>query len=355
MMQVPQDQSHEMQNILEGSKELLIGLPKSPSLDEVAAALSLYLVLSSKGKQVKVVCPSEMTVEFNQLIGVDKITSVVNGGNGRNLVISFPYEEGSIEKVSYNIENATFNLVIEPRENYPLITPDVIRYSFGGGNTDAIITVGISSLSDLDNLYQANQDLFSNKPVINIDIKNNNQRFGKVNLVDPSASSVSELLLYLFSQIGLQLDPDTSTNLLNGITHGSQYFTSQETSISTFEAATICLRNGARKIGYQESAPTSHQAQTSSFFSPTATRQSYPPKPAQTRTQIPAYSPSPNQLPRHQTGIKMPTPRTQQSYSTGSTQKPSQPQQTVRQKSQSGSDAPPDWLKPKIYKGSTLL
>ena len=65
---------------------------------------------------------------------------------GKNLVISFPYQEGSIEKVSYNIENDKFNLVIEPRENYPVITPEMIKYSYGGGNTDLIITVGTSQL-----------------------------------------------------------------------------------------------------------------------------------------------------------------------------------------------------------------
>lgn len=340
MISISNDYINQTRTLLEEAKEITIALPKSPTFDAVAAALSLYVALSSRGKQITVVCPDQMTVEFNQLVGIDKVKNSLNGTQGKNLVISFPYQEGSIEKVSYNIENATFNLVIEPRENYPVITPDVIQYSYSGGNTDVIITVGTVKLSDLQSLYTNNQSFFTDKPIINIDSSNENTSFGRINIVEPNVSSISELTVILLSQLGLPLDPDTTTNLLAGVNAGSNNFTSKETTAETFEAAAICLKNGARKIplissGFSQSLQQSPQ--TSSF-----------PRPFKTsfQQQQTTTAPQPqSSLKQPFMGTKTYPPKPKASPQFAPAQPQKQPQK----------EAPPDWLKPKIYKGSTLL
>lgn len=265
-----------------------------------------------------------MIVEFNHLIGVDKVTNNVSNGQGKNLVISFPYQEGSIEKVSYNIENDTFNLVIEPREGYPLVTTDAIRFSNSGGNTDLIITVGVAQLSNLNNLYNNNQGLFSEKAVLNIDNNSQNARYGRVNVVDTNVSSVSEITIGLLSNIGIAMNADIATNLLAGLTSGSQNFASPQTQASTYEAAAMCIRSGARKIvPSQPVMPT--------FNKPIMTGKTQQPNPKQQPQFTPQVRPQQQQ----------PQPQFQQS--------PQQPQKKQT------NEAPPDWLKPKIYKGSTLL
>src|SRR3989344_7904293 len=190
MANLNRDNINQTRTILENAKSILIVLGQNPSYDAVASALSFYLSLSAAGKQISVVSPTEMTVGYNELIAVDKIGKTIGSDNGRNLIISFPYQEGSIEKVSYNIENDAFNLVIEPREGYPQITPELIRYSYGGGgNIDMIFTIDTPNLHYLQQVYQNNQGLFSEKPVINIDSHNQNSRYGKINIIDNSASS----------------------------------------------------------------------------------------------------------------------------------------------------------------------
>src|SRR3990170_5690812 len=166
MANLNRDNINQTRTILENAKSILIVLGQNPSYDAVASALSFYLSLSAAGKQISVVSPTEMTVGYNELIAVDKIGKTIGSDNGRNLIISFPYQEGSIEKVSYNIENDTFNLVIEPRDGYPSITSDMMRYtSAGNGSHDVIVTVGCSTISDLGQLLTANQNLLSEKPV----------------------------------------------------------------------------------------------------------------------------------------------------------------------------------------------
>ncbi|MBI3380010.1 hypothetical protein HY029_04605 [Candidatus Gottesmanbacteria bacterium] len=316
------DQTSQARSLLEGAKEVLIALPGNPSFDSVASALSFYLGLSARGVQVNVVCPDQMTVEFNQLVGVDKVTGNVSNSQGKNLVISFPYQEGSIEKVSYNIENDTFNLVIEPREGYPMITADAIRFASSGGNTDLIITIGISKLADLNQIYNNNQGLFAEKPIVNIDNSNQNTRFGKVNIVDTNISSISELTLSLFSNFGLTINNDTATNILAGMTNETDNFNSPQTQASTYEAAAQCLRSGARKISISKTFTPPSQPMIPSFNKPVMPK-------------------NPQQKPK----IQFP-PQIQP------TQPQPQPQQPKKQQS---NEAPPDWLKPKIYKGSTLL
>lgn len=370
MTTLPSDQVAGMRGFIESAADILIALGENPTVDSTASALALYLALSAQGKRVALVCPNQTTVEMSHLVGVDKISSTLSGGsNGKNLVISFPYEEGSIEKVSYNIEGTDFNLVIEPRENYPIITPEMIRYTFSGGNNDTIITINASQLDALQSIFQNNQGTFSEKPIINIDINPQNTRYGKSNIIDPTASSLSELMTNLLSQLGYQMDADIATNLLAGITKGTQNFSSQNTSAATFESAAICLKNGAQKL---EAAPNFSNYQ---FPSPAAGQF---PKPQRPMTNKPVSSPSP--FPRMQTSPQIPkmqqnmnqapqqplrkpyNPISQSPPSMQQQQRQQQPLSQVQREApasntqaQQKSDAPPDWLKPKIYKGSTIL
>lgn len=324
MAQVLSDHINQMRTILEKSQEVVIAISAKPTIDSMAASLSLYLALSSVGKHVNIISSQTPTVEFNRLVGIDKVGLALTDGNGRNLIISFPYQEGSIEKVSYNIENDTFNLVIEPREGYPAVTPEMMKYTFGGGKVDAIITIGCTTLESIGDIYHNNQEVFSEKPLLNIDTQRENTRYGKINIVDHSTSSNSELLISILSQMGFNLDSDMASNLLFGITSATQNFTSQRMNAETFEAAAICLKAGAQK-------PLS-QPQPQNTSSPSSF-----PFPKMTK---PPLSPIQNNKPKPPMPPMQHVPMQQ-------TPKPQNPQHH--------SDAPPDWLKPKIYKGSTLL
>lgn len=348
MTNIQSEQANQARSFLESAQDVLIVLPKGPSFDAVASGLAFYLALSSKGKRVSIACPDQMTVEFNRLVGVDKITDSINGGSSKNLVISFPYQEGSIEKVSYNIENEVFNLVVEPREGYPIVTPEMMRYSYSGGATDVIICIGGSSLSDFESIFNNNQGIFAEKPTVNIDINPQNNRFGKVNIVDPNSSSIAEITVSLFSLFGFTLDADNSTNLYAGIANGSVNFTSSQTNAGTFENAAICMRHNARKVN----VPIASTPNTPTYNKPAPSFDTFVKQPQKSTYQQPPIQPRPT--PYNPRPTSPPQVRNNPSFG----QKPVSSQQTppVNQKPPNqSSDTPPDWLKPKIYKGSTLL
>jgi len=231
------------QQALTSAQTILVTIPEKPKFDHVGAALALFLSLKKAGKTVAVASPDEMTVEFSSLVGVDKISQQPGG---KNLVISFDYIEDSIEKVSYNIDNHKFNLLIQPKAGLPPISPEKVSYNYSGGS-DLVFVIGAKRLEDLGSLYNQEKEAYQQKTVINLDIDPQNTQFGKINLFNPTASSCSEVVANLMANLKLPIDQDIATNLLLAIEKATQGFSSPNTSALTFEMVAFCLRVGGRR------------------------------------------------------------------------------------------------------------
>ncbi len=262
-MVFPQNEQLQLQQAISSAKEILIITPGKPPIDTMAASLALYLSLPNLGKQVSVVSPEPMTVDVGSLVGIDKVKSSL--GN-KNFIISLDYTEGSIEKVSYNIEGNKFNLVIEPRPGFSF-SKDKVDYNYSGTNADLFIVVGVARLASIGKFMQYVTS--SGKSIINIDNHRDNERFGKINLVYPGSGSVSEIVTSLLKQLGLPVDGDTATNLFSGLISATNSFTSPKTTPDSFEMAALLLRHGARNSAAaglpQESYYNQNQAPGAAF------------------------------------------------------------------------------------------
>lgn len=234
----------QIKNYLAGSNQILILTSQAPTIDGLAASLSLYLSLLAVGKKVNIACASQTTVEFNHLVGIDKVKLDLPSGN---FVISLDYVEGAIEKVSYNILGDKFNLVIEPKIGAPAFSSDKVRYSSGSTAADLVFVIGCSNLEQLGKFYTGQPDLFSKTTIFNLDYYQNNTAFGKVNLVDPTAFSVSEIATFFLKNLGLMINEDIATNLLTGMISATDNFSVQKSGPGTFEAAGVCLRAGGKR------------------------------------------------------------------------------------------------------------
>lgn len=311
------------QDSIAKAKNILVLLPANPTLDKAAAALSLFLSLKKQNKQVLVACSTPMTVGFNRLFSIDKITDKI--GN-RNLIISFDYLKDAIEKVSYNIENDKFNLVVEPRPGAQPLKTDKVNYSYAGTEADLIIVIGASRLEDLDSLYINEKKTFEKAQIVNLDYKRTNMRFGQLNLLDNKAASCSEIVADLLKRVNLPVDQDIATNILAGIEANTSNYQSPETSAKTFAAAAWCLENGAKKGYINFNRPT---FPTPAFLNPT-------PQATQSFPSIVNNVPS----------VPAPSPVT---YSS-----PAMPFQTPVQ-TNTQTQPPPDWFKPKIFKSNSVI
>jgi len=310
---------NSLKNIIDDSKSVMILLPTKPFFDQVAAGLSLFLALRSQ-KDVQITAPSPMVVEFNRLVGVNKITQEM--GN-KNLVIEFSdYKASDIERVSYDIVDGKFRLTVIPKPNVSAPEKGQIQLNYSGVSSDTVILVGGANESHFPAL--ASKDLAGAK-VAHIGAKDLSLSQDKkvISLAKP-ASSVSEIIASYLIEGGYEIDEDTATNLLMGIEEASSNYTADQVSAETFEITANLLRLGGRRHAGRTHADASDFPKGS----------------------IPGQEPQ-----RDATSVMQ--PQQDQSQQTQARPVDIQNQQVDRAENEDDQQPPQEWLKPKIYKGTT--
>ncbi|KKQ76712.1 MAG: hypothetical protein US98_C0028G0009 [Parcubacteria group bacterium GW2011_GWC1_38_6] len=234
---------NSLKNLIDSASSILILLPTKAYLDQVAAGLSLYLTLKSS-KDVAVSSPSQMTVEFSRLIGVDKISTEL--GN-KNLVITFPnYQATNIERVSYDIEEGQFKLSVIPKAGMTVPTSEQTNISYAGVKADLIILVGGANESHFPAI--STPDLKGVKIIhIGTRLLEVSSDAQIMSFARPGSSS-SELVGNLIKENDLSIDADIATNLLAGIEDGSKNFQSPDVTADTFSMFAQLLNMGGQRI-----------------------------------------------------------------------------------------------------------
>ncbi len=279
--------------LINKNNSFVICIGVNPPIDTISSALALYFGLTALGKNVNV-CASAQIPPQLPLIGTDKIKNKLTQ-DGDSLVVSFPYVEGAIDKVTYTIENGYFNLLIQPKESIHKLNPSQVKYGYTGGKIDTLITIDVPSLNYLGEIYTSNQQEFAGKDIINIDRHVTNTQFGTVNLVQHTISSTSEIILHILQSLSVEITPPVATNLYTGIISATNNFTAYTVNASTFENSALLLKSGASKK--QKAEPLNSSLRESSAM----------------------------------------------------------PEEFIEHKENNEDTTPQDWLKPKIFKGSSNL
>jgi hypothetical protein len=327
---------NKIKEVLAKYNAIAIAVPVDPMVDEMGAALALYLALKDMGKTVSIATPNTPLVEVSALVGIDQVRTTLGETSG-DLVVSFPYHEGEIEKVSYTRDDNYLNIVVKAGEKGLNFAENDVKFSRGTKAPEVLFAVGAARISDLGKLYDPT--VLKDTVVVNIDNKPDNQGYGDIVMVSNRFSSISEAVTNLLLTLGSQINLDIAENLMLGIATATNNFQDPRTSSLAFEMAGILMRNGALR-------PTSNQ----------------------TRQEMPAELPQENPLPQNPFQPK----KTFQSQPLPSFNQPKQnpqkvieriqdqlkqtPIQSVESKEGTGAatETPPDdWLAPKIYKGST--
>jgi hypothetical protein len=218
-------------------------LPQNPHTELLYAATAMYLAMTKNAKTPALACSTKVNAP---IFAVEKITSTL-GGMSENLIISFPYQDGSIDKIDYRISDGMFNLIVVPRQGFAQVRQEDVTFSTTGNQPDLIITLGVPSLDALGPLYTQNQQLIDSTPIVNIDRDSRNVQFGTHNIIDRYASSMSELVFQTLRAMEVQIDPESATNMHAGIMLATNNLTSPETSPLTYEIIGALLRLGALK------------------------------------------------------------------------------------------------------------
>ncbi len=285
--------AQRVKDLLSRSQRIAIAVGKNPSIDDMGAALALYLTLQAAGKTASVVAPAEPIVEVSNLVGINKVKTHLEG-DGADLVVSFPYKEGEIEKVSYTIENGFLNIVVKAGDQGLNFTEQDVKYSRGGGgHVDTLFVVGVPRISDIQSIFTP--DALKDVTIVNIDNKQDNQGYGDVVLVSTRFSSVSEQMAQLLLDMNMDPDIDAAQNLLDGIAFSTESFQSPRTSYLAFEMAGELMRLGAirsmrpaapqSQLQAQPARPAQQPQQQAGFQQPMRQNQPRPQQPQQPQQQ----------------------------------------------------------------------
>lgn len=231
----------EINSALANAKNIGILLPNDPDYDMVASSLALFLSLQKAGKKTSIASSSPMRVEFSHLVGLDKITNEMSGQG--NLTISIDYPLNNLEKVTLPDNSEKVNLVFRLKKGAPSIPTDKINFIQEGQLVELFFLIGGKDFSSFEKLVSFEE--IQKRNTISIH-QNQETSLGKTQINDPS-TSYSEIITAILVSLSLPSDQDIAQNLFLGLSKATLNFSTQVTSADTFEAASLCLRAGAKR------------------------------------------------------------------------------------------------------------
>jgi len=235
--------NNSFSSLVDSATGVLILLPTKPYFDQVAAGLALYLSLKDS-KDVSIMCPSPMLVEFNRLVGVNQI--VTEAGN-KNLTIKFTgYPAENVERVSADVEGGKFYLTVIPKPGMTSPKKEEMEFSYSGVAADTLILIGGGNESHFPILESKDAQ---GAKIVHIGTRELSvlPDKGVMSFARPAAS-VSEIITSLIKESGLVLEGDAATNLVLGIEEGSNHFAGGEVTAETFETFACLLRAGGKRF-----------------------------------------------------------------------------------------------------------
>lgn len=230
--------------LIKKSKRILILTHINPEGDALGSTLALYLVLKNLDKEVTAVCQDPIPETFKFLPTISQIKQDFSGN--KDFIVTIDISKVKPEKLKYKLEDNKLNIIITPKNGQ--FKPEDVSFEEGKYNYDLIIVLDCSNLDQIGKIYDKYVDLFYGVPIINIDHHATNEYFGKVNIVDLTATSVAEILVSLIESINPKfIDADIATCLLAGIITDTNSFKNSNTTPKSLTIAAQLVASGARQ------------------------------------------------------------------------------------------------------------
>lgn len=215
--------------------------------DGLSSALACFEMFTAMGKDVTVICPDTKPASLAFLPGFEKLEQEIK--ESKDFIVTINLDDTvEVDKLRYTVEDNKVNIIIAPKKGR--INAKNIVLTEGGYSWDLIVTVDTADLALLGSFYKDHLDLFSEVPILNIDHHISNTQHGQIHLIDPTASSATEVLYSWFTQeIAMKdrITSDMATLLLTGLITDTRSFQNPNTTPRSLEVAAELLEKGARQ------------------------------------------------------------------------------------------------------------
>jgi phosphoesterase RecJ-like protein len=232
--------------LLEKSQSPLILLRPDYSVDGLAGGLALKRILTSMGKENVTITSHDFKLPKKLAFFPGSETVQNSLENVRQFVISLDVSKTKVDTISYNVKDDHLDFMIRPKDG--TFQDSDVSTRLSGGEYDLVITLNTPDLESLGTLYDNDTDFFFETPIVNIDHRPDNERYGQINLVDIVASSSSEIIAELFVMHNKKIiDEDTATLLLAGMMAETKSWHVPNVTPQALSLAGDLMEAGARK------------------------------------------------------------------------------------------------------------
>ena len=226
---------------LKEAQNVLVTVSKNPSVDQLSAAIGLTLALNKLDKHATAVYSGETpsTIEF--LRPEDTLES--NTDSLRDFIIAL--DKSKADKLRYKLEDEVVRIFITPY--HTAISEQDLDFSQGDFNVDVVVALGVSEQQDIDEAIQAHGRILHDATVVTVSLEGQSD-MGAINLADPSASSLSEMVSLVVESLAKDvLDEQIATALLTGIVSMTDRFGNDRTTPQTMSVSSQLMAAGANQ------------------------------------------------------------------------------------------------------------
>lgn len=235
------DQKAQIVQKLQSANNILVTVHTDPTVDQLAAAIALTLLLNKMNKHATAVFSGKIPPAIQFLQPEETIEK--NTDSLRDFIVAL--DKGKADKLKYKVEDEVVKIFITPYKSS--ITEKDLIFSQGDFNVDVVVALGVHEQQDLDEAITAHGRILHDATVITINNTADGE-LGSINWRDESASGVSEMVTNVAADLGENLlDSQIATALLTGVVAETDHFSNARTTPQTMTISATLLGAGANQ------------------------------------------------------------------------------------------------------------
>lgn len=242
---------------LKTANNVLVTVSSDPSVDQLAAAIGLTLMLNKMGKHGTAVFSGKVpsTIQFLQ----PEKTIEKNTDSLRDFIIAL--DKTKADKLRYKVEDNHVRIFITPYRTS--INETDLEFSQGDFNVEVVVALGVSDQKDLDKAITAHGRILHDATTISI-TNGASSTLGSINWDQEDISSLCEMIASIAPDLQANLlDGQMATALMTGIVAQTERFLNAKTSPQTMSVSSSLMAAGANQqlIASELETPSAPQAE----------------------------------------------------------------------------------------------
>lgn len=236
-----EDQKQQLIQRLKEAKNVLVTVSRDPSIDQLSAAIGLTLAFNRLDKHATAVYSGTTPSTLQFLRPEETLEKTTD--SLRDFIIAL--DKSKADKLRYKVEDQVVRIFITPY--HTAISEADLDFSQGDFNVDVVVALGVKTQQDIDEAVQAHGRILHDATVAVLSTEGQPE-LGTLNVVDSSASSLSEMALALIEGMSNKvIDTQIATALLTGIVAVTERFSNDRTTPNTMNASATLMAAGANQ------------------------------------------------------------------------------------------------------------